>query len=162
MYEAQNTTVSRPSDTELYRSAFNENFETEEAFQTRTSIENIEDIVKARQAGRLLAQELGFSTSRSTLVTTVISELARNIVLYADIGEIILSRVDRGSLEGIRIIAADHGPGIANVQHALMGGVSTSGGLGLGLTGVKQLADEFEVTSSPGIGTTVIICIWRH
>ncbi len=162
MHEAQNTTSPRQADTKLFHPVHINNFETEEAFNTRTPIETIEDIVKARQVGRLLAQELGLSTSRSTLVTTVISELARNIVLYADVGEIILSRIDKGSLEGIQIIAADHGPGIANVQHALMGGVSTSGGLGLGLTGVKQLADEFEVTSSPGIGTTVIISIWRH
>lgn len=162
MYGAKNTTVPQQADTKLFHPAHVNNFETDEAFITRTPIETIEDIVKARQVGRLLAQELGFSTSRSTLVTTVISELARNIVLYADAGEIILSRVDKGSLEGIRIIAADHGPGIANIHHALMGGVSTSGGLGLGLTGVKQLADEFEVTSSQGIGTTVIISIWRH
>jgi serine/threonine-protein kinase RsbT len=162
MYAAQNTTVPHQADTKLFHPVLTDSYEIGEGFSTRTSIEAIEDIVIARQVGRLLAQELGFSTSRCTLVTTVISELARNIVLYADIGEVILSRIEKGSLEGIRIIAADHGPGIANVQHALMGGVSTSGGLGLGLTGVKQLADEFEVTSSPGIGTTVIISIWRH
>jgi serine/threonine-protein kinase RsbT len=162
MYGAQNTTAIQSSDIKSVPFFNPDLFDVEEAFSTRTPIESIEDIVKARQKGRLLAQELGFSTSRSTLVTTVISELARNIVLYADAGEIILSRMEKGSVEGIRVIAADHGPGISNIQHALMGGVSTSGGLGLGLTGVKQLADEFEVTSSPGIGTTVIISIWRH
>jgi serine/threonine-protein kinase RsbT len=162
MHAAQNTTVPHQADTQLFHPAQSGDYEIEEGFKTRTPVETMEDIVTARQFGRLLAQELGFSTSRATLVTTVISELARNIVLYADAGEIILLHIERGSLEGIRIIAADHGPGIANIQHALMGGVSTSGGLGLGLTGVKQLADEFEVTSSPGIGTTVIISIWRH
>jgi len=162
MYAAQNTTLPRQADTQLFNPVHSDAYEIGEGFSTRIPIESTEDIVTARKAGRLLAQELGFSTSRSTLVTTVISELARNIVLYADAGEVILSRIDKGSLEGIRIIASDHGPGIANVQHALMGGVSTSGGLGLGLTGVKQLADEFEVTSSPGIGTTVIVSIWRH
>ena len=50
------------------------------------------DIVAARQQGRALATRLGFSSSDATMVATAISELARNIVLYAKRGEIILAR----------------------------------------------------------------------
>ncbi len=131
-------------------------------FSTRTSIARIEDLVSARQAGRLLAQELGFSPSRSTLATTIISELARNIVLYAGSGEIVLSRLNQGPVPGILITAIDHGPGIEDVEHAVKGGVSSSGSLGLGLSGVKQLADDFEVVSIVGEGTTVAVTVWRR
>jgi serine/threonine-protein kinase RsbT len=161
MYQAQNVTTATRPDFPLFQSP-DDIIEQQEAFSTRTLIESIEDIVVARQVGRLLAQELGYSTSRSTLVTTVISELARNIVLYAGSGEIMLSRVNRPTGEGIVITAVDSGPGISNIQQVLRGGVSSSGGLGLGLAGVRQLADDFRVLSVPGEGTKVIVGVWRH
>lgn len=130
------------------------------AIETKVSIVSVEDIVEARQKGRSLAQELGFSMTQSTLVATTISELARNIVLYAKRGEIILSRLNNESDIGIKITAVDNGPGIANVQHALMNGYSSSGGLGLGLPGVRQMVDEFDIKSRPGEGTQVVTVMW--
>jgi serine/threonine-protein kinase RsbT len=127
----------------------------------RVSIKGVEDIVEARQKGRALAQELGFSMTQSTLVATAISELARNIVLYANKqGEIVLSRVSTESHVGLIITATDKGPGIANIQHALMSGYSSSGGLGLGLPGVRQMVDEFDIKSRPGEGTQVTALMW--
>ena len=41
------------------------------------------DIVTARRRGRILAEQSGFSTTEQVLITTAISELARNILLYA-------------------------------------------------------------------------------
>ncbi|HEY0961605.1 MAG TPA: ATP-binding protein [Pseudomonadales bacterium] len=128
--------------------------------EARVTIKAVEDIVEARQKGRALAQELGFSMTQSTLVATAISELARNIVLYAKTGEIILSRVSTDHHVGLIIIAADKGPGIANIQHALMSGYSSSGGLGLGLPGVRQMVDEFDIKSRPGEGTQVTALMW--
>lgn len=130
--------------------------------EARIPINAVEDIVKARKSGRFLAEELGFSITHTTLVVTAISELARNIVLYAKSGEITLSRIYNESQVGILIKAQDHGPGIANVKHALMSGYSSSGGLGLGLPGVRQMADQFQVTSEPGEGTQVITTMWLH
>ena len=130
--------------------------------ETRIPIHGVEDIVRARKHGRILAEELGFSMTHTTLVVTAISELARNIVLYAKSGEIILSRIYRDSKVGIMITAEDQGPGIPNVQHALMSGYSSSGGLGLGLPGVRQMADEFHVSSNPGEGTRVVTTMWLH
>lgn len=128
--------------------------------ETKVTIKGVEDIVDARQKGRALAQELGFSMTQSTLIATAISELARNIVLYAKTGEIILARVTNDSHRGIIITAADKGPGIANIQHALMSGYSSSGGLGLGLPGVRQMVDEFDIKSRPGEGTQVTALMW--
>ena len=48
----------------------------------------------ARQAGRQLAAQVGFSTTDQTLIATAISEVARNIVVYAHHGEIVLSVAD--------------------------------------------------------------------
>lgn len=128
--------------------------------EAKVTIKAVEDIVEARQKGRALAQELGFSMTQSTLVATAISELARNIVLYAKTGEIVLSRVSTEHDVGLIIHATDKGPGIANIQHALMSGYSSSGGLGLGLPGVRQMVDEFDIKSRPGEGTQVTALMW--
>jgi len=122
-------------------------------------VKGIEDIVKARQAGLKLVQDLGFSESRLALVITAISELARNMVLYADCGEIALSKVVYRSRDAIMVIAEDRGPGIADLETAISGGYSTSGGWGLGLSGLSHIADEFEIKSYPGVGTEVIVII---
>ena len=123
-------------------------------------INTIADIVTARQHGRELALQNGFSSAESTLVATVISELARNIVLYAQNGEIILDRANGSKRNGIIIISKDSGPGIADVERALAGGYSTSGGLGLGLSGVRRIVDEFSIDTAVGSGTTVVATIW--
>jgi serine/threonine-protein kinase RsbT len=118
------------------------------------------DIVTARQRGRTLALQLGYSPMGGTLVAAAISELARNIVLYAKQGEIVLSNDADG--RGMTVVARDEGPGIADVSRAVAAGYSTSGGLGLGLSGVRRLVDEFEISSVLGKGTTVTIKWWRR
>lgn len=120
------------------------------------------DIVTARQRGRALATELGYSSTEATLIATAISELARNIVLYAKRGEIVLVAAINGTRRGIVVVARDEGPGIADVSRAVTGGYSTSGGLGLGLAGVRRLMDEFDVVSQLGKGTTVTVKRWKH
>jgi serine/threonine-protein kinase RsbT len=119
------------------------------------------DLVPARQQGRQLAESLGFSSSEATLVATAISELARNIVAYAARGEIMLKGSHDGVRRGITVTARDEGPGIANVNLALQEGYSTSGGLGIGLPGVRRIMDEFHIESAPGRGTRVTATKWR-
>lgn len=123
-------------------------------------ISSARDIVEARQRGRILAHEIGATSTQATLVATVISELARNIILYAGDGEISLRRKDKGAVSGIQIIATDDGPGIESIPKAMMTGFSTSGGLGLGLPGVKRIADSFHITSNPGEGVRVELIMW--
>jgi serine/threonine-protein kinase RsbT len=120
-----------------------------------------QDVVAARQKGRGMALELGFSASDSTLLATAISELARNIVSYAGQGEIVLRATQNSGQPSITVIARDDGPGISSIEQALRDGYSTSGSLGLGLPGVRRLVDEFEITSEVGQGTTVTVRKWR-
>lgn len=118
-------------------------------------------IVEARQRGRAMALKSDFSPGSATLIATAISELARNILLYAGRGEIHLQPLERGLRRGIAVTARDHGPGIPDVGQALEDGYSTSGRLGLGLPGVRRLMDEFDVASGIGIGTTVKAVKWK-
>jgi serine/threonine-protein kinase RsbT len=118
------------------------------------------DIVSARQQGRSLAAAIGFSATDATLIATAISELARNIVIYAGQGEVKLQSVETSQKKGIMISARDRGPGIRSIEEVLRDGYSTSGGLGLGLPGVKRLMDEFALESELRQGTTVTIKKW--
>jgi len=119
------------------------------------------DVVAARQRGRLIAAQVGFSVGDQTVIAAAISELARNILLYARHGEIVLEPIKSGDRVGIKVIARDSGPGIKDVSKALMDGFSTSGGLGLGLPGARRLVDEFEITSAPGKGTVIVMQKWK-
>src|SRR5206468_12294603 len=120
------------------------------------------DIVQARQKGRQLAADAGFTSGDQTVIAAAISEIARNILMYATRGEIVLSVVANGDRQGVVVIARDQGPGIRDIARALQDGYSTSGGLGLGLPGAKRLMDEFELTSAVGQGTTVTMKKWRR
>ena len=132
------------------------------AGEIRVAINSDQDIVAARQKGRVMANEVGFSTGDATLVATAISELARNIVSYARKGQITIKLVNGLNRQGIAVIASDDGPGIADIRQAMRDGFSTSGSLGLGLPGVRRLMDEFEITSQPGRGTIVTVKKWRQ
>jgi serine/threonine-protein kinase RsbT len=132
------------------------------ASKTVVPINTDTDVVAARQKGRELATELGFVSTDSTLLATAISELARNIVRYAKCGEILIASVQSGDRVGITVVARDKGPGIANMSLAMQDGFSTSGGLGLGLPGVKRLMDEFHLASDANNGTTVTIKKWKR
>ena len=127
----------------------------------RVPVQSDTDVVAARQQGRALAVRLGFSSSEATIVATAISELARNIVLYAMRGEIVLAIEKHNSNGPILVITArDEGKGIADLRLALQDGYSTSGRLGVGLPGVKRLMDEFEISSTVGKGTVVSVKKW--
>jgi len=126
----------------------------------RVDVARDTDIVLARQLGRRLALDLGFSAGDATLVATAISELARNILMYAGAGEVWLKGLRQGERYGILVEARDRGPGIPDVQQALRDGYSTSNRLGLGLPGVRRLMDEFSIESGPGAGTIVRVKMW--
>lgn len=126
----------------------------------RIPIRSDRDILLARQRGRDLGRSIGFVATDLTLIATAISELARNIVLYAREGVIELCVVSEDSRRGLVVVARDQGPGIADIHRAMQDGYSTSGGLGLGLPGVKRLMDGFEIQSRTGHGTTVQIAKW--
>jgi serine/threonine-protein kinase RsbT len=105
------------------------------------------DLVLARRKGRAMAEELGLSPTEATLVATAISELAR--------------LVNHGDRRGITIEARDQGPGIADTRLAVEEGYSSSGGLGLGLPGVRRIMDQFDISSELGRGTTITVTKWK-
>ncbi|WP_210470842.1 anti-sigma regulatory factor [Sporosarcina sp. 6E9] len=118
------------------------------------------DIVAARQLGRDEAKNIGFGTVDQARITTAISELARNIYLYAGKGNIKIERIFKNGQSGMTIIASDEGPGIADLRKVMNDGYSTSGGLGAGMPGVRRLMDEFNVQSEQGVGTTITTVKW--
>lgn len=128
--------------------------------EVHVEINSAADIVIARQKGRALAMELGFEGSDLTLIATAISEVARNIVIHAKNGEVVLSPLTHSSRDGLLIIARDEGPGIKDVVKAMQYGYSTNRGLGVGLPGAKWLMDEFDIESKLGKGTTVTMKKW--
>lgn len=123
-------------------------------------IEGEEDVVRARRAGRDMAQQLGFRTVDQSRVATAISELARNILLYAGRGELLVRPLGEESPTGLEIIARDQGPGIADIERALQDGFSSSRGLGIGLPGTRRLVDEMTIESQVGLGTTITARKW--
>lgn len=126
----------------------------------RVAVSRDADIVTARQLGRELATKAGFAGSDLTLIATAISEVARNIVSYADNGEILLDLTERDGRRGLLVVAQDHGPGISDIDQAMQDGFSTGKSLGLGLPGARRLMDEFEIASELGKGTTVTMRKW--
>lgn len=118
------------------------------------------DIVLARKQARTLGAQLGFSVTELAMIATAVSEVARNIVLYAKNGEMIFQAVEEGGRKGVLMVAEDQGPGIADVSLAIQDGYSTGGGLGLGLPGTRRLMDEFQIVSEVGKGTKITMKKW--
>jgi serine/threonine-protein kinase RsbT len=119
------------------------------------------DIVSARVEGRNLARELGFGTIDQARIATAISELTRNVVLYAPEGRVTVRAIVSGDGgQGIEVVCEDNGPGIANVELVMQDGYSTSSGLGMGLPGTKRLMDEFDIETKLGVGTKVTVRKW--
>ena len=118
------------------------------------------DVVAARQLGRDEAKSSGFGTVDQARITTAISELARNIYLYAGTGKIEIRRLHDGVKKGMMIISSDNGPGIPDVRKVMEDGFTTSGGLGAGMPGVQRLVDEFKIETEVGVGTTITAIKW--
>ena len=119
------------------------------------------DIVIARTLARDTARTMGFGAIDQARIATAVSELARNIFLYAGTGSVTVREIERNGRKGIEIICEDQGPGIANIDLVMQDGYSTSRGMGMGLPGARRLMDEFVINSQDGVGTTIICRKWR-
>ena len=126
-------------------------------------IQTGDDVVRVRQRVRVVAADRGLSLVDQTKLVTAASELARNALVYGGGGtariEVVTSAVGRA---GVQVGFSDDGPGIADVDLALTDGWTTGGGLGLGLSGARRLVDEFDLTSKPGRGTSVVVIKWSR
>jgi serine/threonine-protein kinase RsbT len=124
-------------------------------------IVDVDDIVKVRHRVRDCAVDMGFSLVDQTKLVTAASELARNTLVYGLGGTMLVERVANDTRRGLRLTFEDHGPGIPDVQLALKDGFTTSSGLGLGLSGARRLSQDFQIESTPGKGTRVVIARWK-
>lgn len=124
-------------------------------------LRNEQDIVGARQAVRLLTQELKFGLVDQTKMVTAASELARNVLVHGGGGQMKSELVEDGMKKGLRVTFSDEGPGIPDVKLAMTDGWTSGSGMGLGLSGSKRLVNEFELDTQPGRGTRVTITRWK-
>ena len=124
-------------------------------------LRSMDDMIKARQLVRDCAIFQGLSLVDQTKIVTAASELARNTLIHGGGGEMRLQSLNDGSRRGVKVIFADRGPGIPNIELAMKDGYTTRGGLGLGLSGSKRLVNEFSIESQSGKGTTVSIVRWK-
>lgn len=126
---------------------------------TVVEIREESDIVRARAAAKEVAAVIGFGLVDQTRISTAVSELSRNIFMYAGSGEMRIEEINEPQ-RGIRVTFIDQGPGIQDIDFALMDGWSTSNSMGKGLPGAKRLMDRLEIQTQAGNGTTVIIEKW--
>jgi serine/threonine-protein kinase RsbT len=120
------------------------------------------DIVAARMVARDTARALGFGAIDQARIATAISELARNIYLYAGEGCVTVKEATNGLRRGIEVVCEDQGPGIADISLVMQDGYTSSKGMGMGLPGAKRLMDEFEINSKVGTGTKVVCRKWAR
>ncbi|MEV4638007.1 ATP-binding protein [Actinoplanes sp. NPDC049548] len=126
----------------------------------RITVSSDQDVVRVRQLVRTVAVAVKLSLVDQTKLVTAASELARNTLVYGGGGTVEVTRVENGRRAGIRIVFADQGPGIADLDLALTDGYTTGGGLGLGLSGARRLVDEFDIDTAVGRGTTISVTKW--
>ncbi|RLP80278.1 MULTISPECIES: ATP-binding protein [unclassified Micromonospora] len=126
------------------------------------AIRSDEDVVRVRQLVRGVAVAVKLSLVDQTKVVTAASELARNTLVYGGGGTVEVATVDNGRRRGVRIVFADSGPGIPDLDLAFTDGYTTGGGLGLGLSGARRLVDEFEIETSPETGTRITVTKWSR
>ena len=119
------------------------------------------DVVRVRQQVKTLAQQIGLGMVDLTKIVTAASELARNALDYGGGGKVVMEIVARPTGPGLRLSFEDQGPGIPDIAQAMTDGYSSGRGLGLGLSGAKRLSNEFEIHSSPGAGTRIVITRWK-
>ncbi|MFM9695182.1 anti-sigma regulatory factor [Streptomyces europaeiscabiei] len=118
------------------------------------------DLVWVRQHVRQAAAQLGFGLVEQTKLVTAASELARNTLVHGGGGQMECAPADRGGARGLRLVFSDEGPGIPDLDQALVDGYTSGEGLGMGLGGARRLVHEFAIDSRPGSGTTVTVTSW--
>lgn len=125
-------------------------------------IQKEQDVVPFRNRVKEYATKIGMGLVNQTKLITAASELVRNMLRYANGGEAFIEVVSDGRNNGVRLVFADKGPGIADLKQAMKDGFSTGKSLGLGLPGTRRLVNEFDIKSAVGQGTTVTILKWKN
>lgn len=112
------------------------------------SLSDFSSTAEARRVGARMAALLGLNETKSGETAIVITEAARNAVVYGGGGQLLLSGIKSKHETRMDIVALDRGPGIADLSRALQDGYSTGGTPGTGLGAIKRMAEAFDVFSS--------------
>jgi serine/threonine-protein kinase RsbT len=115
------------------------------------------DVFAARQLVREMADLEGMSEADTEAFVTAVSEITRNVLVHAGRGELGVRVQVRPEGRWLVVVVVDHGDGIPDLERAFVDGYSTGGGLGLGLSGARRLADSMDIDSVIGRGTTVTL-----
>lgn len=113
------------------------------------------ELADARTRARHIAELLGLGNQDQVRVATVVSELARNVLLYAGSGQVTFSVRDEAGRSTLLIEVRDQGPGLGHLDEVLGSQYRSKTGMGVGLTGTRRLMDEFDIQTAPGKGTVV-------
>lgn len=124
------------------------------------------DAILCRNAAAAEAAEMGFATAQQWEVAIAVSELVTNVIKYAGKGLITMRELDEPR-PGLEVIVEDRGPGIPDLEAALVDGWSEGKmidpdklqdrrGLGLGLGAVRRLMDELELANRPDGGLRAV------
>jgi len=121
-----------------------------------------QDVIPFRNRVKDAAVAIKMGLVNQTKLITAASELARNMLKYANGGQASIESVTDGRNKAIKLVFEDRGPGIQDINKAMEDGYSTGKSLGLGLPGTKRLVNQFEIKSKLGEGTTVTIIKWAN
>jgi serine/threonine-protein kinase RsbT len=125
-------------------------------------IKREQDVILFRNRVKEFATKIKMGLVNQTKLITAASELVRNMLKYAEGGDITIEVVSKGRENGIRLVFRDQGPGISDVQLAMKDGYSTGKSLGLGLPGARRLVNDFNISSELNKGTVVTIIKWAN
>ena len=82
-------------------------------------------------------------------LATAVSELARNIYMYAQKGKVTLKVTEEPAHYFFEVTASDDGPGIPHLDVILRGEYRSRTGLGRGLIGTRALLDDMTIDTGP-------------
>jgi serine/threonine-protein kinase RsbT len=126
------------------------------------TIQKEQDVILLRNKLKGMATRIGMSLINQTKLITAASELVRNMLKFAQGGNVVMEAIAVNRKTGIKITFEDKGPGIPDVDLAMKDGFSTAKSLGLGLPGAKRLVNEFSIKSAVGVGTTITVIRWKN
>jgi signal transduction histidine kinase/ActR/RegA family two-component response regulator len=119
------------------------------------SVKTEMDVVAARLRARQLAMLCGFMNQDQIRIATIVSEVARNTVVYANGGRVSFAIEGKTTPQLFSIVVEDRGPGIDSVDVILSGCYISKTGMGKGLLGAKRLMDTFHIDTQKNVGTSI-------
>lgn len=124
--------------------------------QTAIRISDNTHISEARRSAARMARSLQFGETEEAHLALVVTELARNVLLHAGGGEVVLQPSTENALSHVDVLALDKGPGITNLAECLQDGYSSAGTPGTGLGAVRRISTAFDLYTKPLEGTVVL------